>query len=236
MAALPAPEARLLIVDDETNIIELLTAGLQFHGFEVHAASDGTQALTMAKELRPDAIVTDVMMPGLDGFALVRALRADGYRMPAIFLTARDAVEDRVAGLTLGGDDYLTKPFSLAELIARIRVALRHSAARPVVEPADAVLRYADLELDERAHEVRKAGRMVELSPTEFRLLAYLLENAERVVTKAQVLDNVWNYDFGGDAGVVESYVSYLRKKLDQSDPKLIHTVRGFGYVLRSRS
>ena len=228
--------ARLLVVDDESNIVELLTASLAFHGFEVHSASDGTTALRLAKELKPDLIVTDVMMPGLDGFDLVRALRADGYRMPAIFLTARDAVEDRVAGLTIGGDDYVTKPFSLAEVVARIRVALRHSdfalRAGYEVEP-ELQLRYADLVIDERAHEVRRGNRSITLSPTEYRLLTYLVENAETVVSKAQILDHVWQYDFGGDAGVVESYISYLRKKVDIVEPKLIHTVRGFGYVLR---
>ena len=224
--------ARLLVVDDESNIVELLTASLAFHGFEVHSASDGTTALRMAKEIKPDLIVTDVMMPGLDGFDLVRALRADGYRMPAIFLTARDAVEDRVAGLTIGGDDYVTKPFSLAEVVARIRVALRHAGHVDIAEP-EPQLRYADLVIDERAHEVRRGDRAITLSPTEYRLLAYLVENAETVVSKAQILDHVWQYDFGGDAGVVESYISYLRKKVDTAPPKLIHTVRGFGYVLR---
>lgn len=235
-SARTVPEARLLIVDDEQSIIELLTASLQFHGFEVHSATDGATALSLAKRIVPDVIVTDVMMPGLDGFDLVRALRADGYRMPALFLTARDAVEDRVAGLTLGGDDYITKPFSLAEVVARIRVALRHVGRSTIAVVDDEALQYADLELDEATHEVRRAGELVDLSPTEFRLLAYLLENAERVVSKNQILDHVWQYDFGGDANVVETYISYLRKKVDRREPRLIHTVRGFGYVLRIRS
>lgn len=229
------PEARLLIVDDEAAIVELLTASLSFHGFDVISATDGTTALAMAKRERPDVIITDVMMPGLDGFDFIRALRADGFRMPALFLTARDSIEDRVAGLTLGGDDYIAKPFSLAEVIARVRVALRRT--RIDAEQSDpAVLRYADIEIDERAHEARKDGSLVELSPTEFRLLAFLVENAETVVSKARILDHVWEYDFGGDAHIVETYISYLRKKLDVTEPRLIHTVRGVGYVLRRRS
>ncbi len=232
MSASSTPEARLLVVDDEPNIVELLEASLRFHGFEVASCGDGTTALRMAKEMRPDLLVADVMMPGLNGFELVRSLRADGCTFPVLFLTAKDAVDDRVTGLTIGGDDYIVKPFSLSEVVARIRAVLRrtgHSAQTA----APGVLIYADLELDEAAHEVRRAGVVIDLSPTEFRLLEYLVENAETVVSKAQILDTVWQYDFGGDANVVESYISYLRRKIDTTEPRLIHTIRGVGYVLR---
>jgi two-component system OmpR family response regulator len=226
------PEARLLVVDDEPTIVELLEASLRFHGFEVASCGDGTTALTMAKQLRPDLMVADVMMPGLNGFELVRSLRADGYTFPVLFLTAKDGVEDRVTGLTIGGDDYIVKPFSLSEVVARIRAVLRRTGHGTRLT-APGILTYADLELDEGAHEVRRAGCIIDLSPTEFRLLTYLVENAETVVSKSQILDTVWQYDFGGDANVVESYISYLRRKVDTTDPRLIHTVRGVGYVLR---
>jgi two-component system OmpR family response regulator len=228
-----APEARLLVVDDEQNIVELLEASLRFHGFEVAACTDGKTALTLAKTIEPDLMVTDVMMPGLNGFDLVRSLRADGFQFPVLFLTAKDAVDDRVMGLTIGGDDYIVKPFSLSEVVARIRAVLKRTGRTPQsLRPG--ILAYADLELDDAAHEVSRAGREIQLSPTEFRLLRYLVENAETVVSKPQILDHVWQYDFGGEMNVVESYISYLRRKVDVDAPPLIHTVRGVGYVLRS--
>ena len=225
------PEARLLVVDDEPNILELLSVSLRFSGFEVHTASNGQQAVTLARSLKPDLLVLDVMMPELDGFEVVRRLRGEGSRAPVLFLTAKDATEDKVRGLTLGGDDYVTKPFSLEELVARIRAVLRRGDA--VQQAARTRLVFADLELDEDSHEVWKAGVPVALSPTEFNLLRYFLQNPGRVLSKAQILDHVWQYDFGGEANVVESYVSYLRRKLDTSEPRLLHTLRGVGYVLR---
>jgi two-component system, OmpR family, response regulator len=225
------PEARLLVVDDEPNILELLSVSLRFSGFEVHTASNGQQAVTLARRLKPDLLVLDVMMPELDGFEVVRRLRGEGSRAPVVFLTAKDATEDKVRGLTLGGDDYVTKPFSLEEVVARIRAVLRRGDA--VQQAAGTRLVFADLELDEDSHEVWKAGVPVALSPTEFNLLRYFLQNPGRVLSKAQILDHVWQYDFGGDANVVESYVSYLRRKLDTSEPRLLHTLRGVGYVLR---
>ncbi len=224
------PEARLLIVDDEPNIVELLSASLRFAGFEVATAATGMAALEVARNFRPDLLVLDVMMPGLDGFGVVRQLRSEGLRTPVVFLTAKDATEDKVQGLTLGGDDYVTKPFSLEEVVARIRAVLRRVAASPQEQ---ANLSFADIELDEDTHEVWKAGDLVPLSPTEFKLLRYFMQNSGRVLSKAQILDHVWHYDFGGEANVVESYVSYLRKKVDTTEPRLLHTLRGVGYVLR---
>jgi two-component system OmpR family response regulator len=224
------PEARLLIVDDEPNIVELLSASLRFAGFEVATAATGMAALEVARNFRPDLLVLDVMMPGLDGFGVVRRLRSEGQRTPVVFLTAKDATEDKVQGLTLGGDDYVTKPFSLEEVVARIRAVLRRVAASPQEQ---ANLSFADIELDEDTHEVWKAGDLVPLSPTEFKLLRYFMQNSGRVLSKAQILDHVWHYDFGGEANVVESYVSYLRKKVDTTEPRLLHTLRGVGYVLR---
>jgi two-component system OmpR family response regulator len=232
VATSPVPEARLLVVDDEPNIVELLEASLRFHGFDVTTCLDGTTALTLAKQVQPDLMVTDVMMPGLSGFDLVRSLRADGYHFPVLFLTAKDAVDDRVTGLTIGGDDYIVKPFSLNEVVARIRAVLKRTGKAAPLSRVD-VLMYDDLELDDAAHEVRRGGREIALSPTEFRLLRYFVENAETVVSKSQILDHVWQYDFGGDMNVVESYVSYLRRKVDVGGIPLIHTVRGVGYVLR---
>jgi two-component system OmpR family response regulator len=227
-----APEARLLVVDDEPNIRELLSASLRYAGFEVATAADGQQALALADSFRPDLLVLDVMMPGLDGFGVVRRLRQSGRHTPVLFLTARDAAEDKVSGLTLGGDDYVTKPFSLDEVLARIRAVLRRTAAAP--RPSEAPrLAFADIELDEESHEVLKDGTLISLSPTEFKLLRYLMSNAGRVLSKAQILDHVWNYDFNGEANVVESYVSYLRRKIDTTEPRLLHTIRGVGYTLR---
>ncbi|MCA1712897.1 MAG: response regulator transcription factor [Actinobacteria bacterium] len=224
-------EARLLVVDDEPNIVELLSASLRYAGFEVETATNGTSALQVARTFRPDLLVLDVMMPEMDGFELVRRLRGDGTRTPVLFLTARDATEDKVTGLTLGGDDYVTKPFSLEEVVARIRAVLRRTSEKEARVATR--LAFADIELDDETHEVWKAGQPVSLSPTEFKLLRYFLANPGRVLSKAQILDHVWNYDFGGDANVVESYVSYLRRKVDTSEPRLLQTLRGVGYVLR---
>jgi two-component system OmpR family response regulator len=228
-----SPEARLLVVEDEPNILELLSASLRHAGFEVATAADGTAALAAVRRTRPDLMVLDVMMPGLDGFEVVRRVRSEGERFPVLFLTARDSKEDTVTGLTVGGDDYVTKPFSLDELVARIRALLRRAGYAPATEPSH-VIEFADIQLDEDAHEVTKSGELVELSPTEFNLLRFLMENAGRVLSKAQILDHVWHYDFGGDANVVESYVSHLRRKVDTTEPRLLHTVRGVGYVLRT--
>ncbi|ETK30848.1 response regulator transcription factor [Microbispora corallina] len=225
-----APEARLLVVDDEPNIRELLSASLRYAGFEVMTASDGREAVQVAERVRPDLIVLDVMLPDMDGFSVSDRLRASGRRVPVLFLTARDATEDKVSGLGRG-DDYVTKPFSLEEVLARIRAVLRRTRSG---EGEPARLRVADLELDEDSRQVWRAGRPVRLSPTEFKLLHYFLINQGRVLSKAQILDHVWHYDFGGDRNVVESYVSYLRRKVDTAEPKLIHTLRGVGYVLRA--
>lgn len=238
MNATVAPEARLLVVDDEPNIRELLSTSLRFAGFEVHTAADGQEALRQAERVRPDLLVLDVMMPDLDGFAVTRRLRERGRDTPVLFLTAKDDVADRIAGLTVGGDDYVTKPFSLEEVVARIRAVLRRTGAGSA--PATGRLVFADLEMDEDSHEVRRGGHDVELSPTEFKLLRYLMLNPNRVLSKAQILDHVWNYDFNGEAGIVESYISYLRRKVDAGTDlegrplhPLIHTKRGVGYVLR---
>jgi two-component system OmpR family response regulator len=232
----PARAARVLVVDDEPNISALLSATLRLVEFEVRVVDSGHRALVAVEEFEPDLVVLDVMLPDLDGFDVAKRLRATGSRVPVLFLTARDAVEDRISGLSAGADDYVTKPFSLEEVVLRIRAILRRSQPELAAEagPAGAgVLRYADLEMDEDAHEVRRAGRLIDLSPTEFNLLRYLLINAGRVVSKAQILDRVWKYDFGGDGRIVESYVYYLRRKIDKAGPPLIHTVRGVGYALR---
>ena len=222
-------EGRVLVVDDEPNITELVAMALKYVGFDVATASSGRDALSSVGDFRPDLIVLDVMMPDLDGFEVCRRLRADGIRVPVVYLTARDATEDKVRGLTIGGDDYVTKPFSLEEVLARIRAVLRRTRSEAAPPGRLCV---ADLELDEDSHEVRRAGELVHLSPTEFRLLHFLMSNVGRVLSKAQILDHVWQYDFGGDANVVETYISYLRKKLDRTDSPLIHTVRGVGYRL----
>jgi two-component system, OmpR family, response regulator len=226
-----APEARLLFVDDEPNIVDLLATSLRFAGFEVATACNGSEALRLAPEFRPDLLVLDVMMPGIDGFAVVRRLRQDGLTAPVVFLTAKDSTEDKVTGLTLGGDDYVTKPFSLEEVVARIRAVLRRF--RATEPPQTTRLGFADIELDQDTHEVWKAGELVALSPTEFKLLRYFMQNPGRVLSKPQILDHVWHYDFNGEANVVESYVSYLRRKVDTTEPRLLHTLRGVGYVLR---
>lgn len=226
-----APEAQLLVVDDEPNIRELLSAALRYAGFAVATAADGDEALRAARRSTPDLVLLDVMMPGRDGYAVARTLRSEVRHVPIIFLTAKDATEDKVAGLGLG-DDYVTKPFSLEEVVARIRAVLRRSAGSDVGQ-AGARLTFADIELDDDLHEVRKDGVPVELSPTEFNLLRFLMQNPGRVLSKRQILEHVWHYDFGGDGNVVESYVSYLRRKVDTTEPRLLHTVRGVGYVLR---
>ena len=223
-------EARLLVVDDEPTILELLAGTLRFAGFDVLTAVRGGEALRAAASGRPDLILLDVMMPGCDGFEVVRRIRGGGPRIPVIFLTARDGVHDRVTGLTLGGDDYVTKPFALDEVLARIRAVLRRSRGEP---EQSARLAVADLELDDDSHEVWRAGSLVALSPNEFKLLRYLMINAGRVLSRAQILDHVWDYSFDGDGTIVESYVCYLRRKLDRGEPRLIHTIRGIGYVMR---
>ncbi|MET1155298.1 response regulator [Arthrobacter sp.] len=229
----PEPEAKLLVVDDEPNIRELLSTSLRFAGFEVVAAANGREALEAAEAHMPDLAVLDVMLPDMDGFTVTRKLRASGRHFPVVFLTARDDTEDKVTGLTVGGDDYVTKPFSLDEVVARIRAVLRRT--RPLLED-DAVIQVDDLELDDDAHEVRRGGEVIDLSPTEFKLLRYLMLNPNRVLSKAQILDHVWEYDFNGDASIVESYISYLRRKIDTNPdaPPLIHTKRGVGYLLRT--
>ncbi|MBA3489147.1 MAG: response regulator transcription factor [Longispora sp.] len=223
------PEARLLVVEDDPNIVELLSASLRYAGFDVAAAMNGAEAITVAEEHKPDLVILDVMLPDLDGFEVIRRLRSGGRRVPVVFLTARDTTDDKIRGLTLGGDDYVTKPFSLEELTARIRAVLR----RTLGSAPTGRLVYADLELDEESHEVFRGGHRVSLSPTEFKLLRYLIINSGRVLSKRQILEHVWNYDFRGDDNIVESYVSYLRRKVDNSDPRLLHTIRGVGYVLR---
>ena len=225
------PGHHLLVVDDEENLRSMLAAALQHNGFTVTAVPNGREALEMVPVARPDLVLLDVMMPELDGFEVCRRLRASGDRTPVLFLTARDATEDKVRGLTLGGDDYLQKPFSLEELVARTHAVLRRSndAGAPTT------FRCGDLFMDDDAHRVQRAGEDVSLSPTEYNLLRYLLANHGRVLSKAQILDHVWTYDIGGDGGLVETYIGYLRRKDDHVDPKLIHTIRGVGYTLRDR-
>ena len=223
---------RILVVDDESSISDLISTSLRFVGFEVRSAATGSEALTVAEEFKPHAVVLDVMLPDSDGFEVCRQLRSEGLNIGVLFLTAKDGMEDKVAGLTIGGDDYMTKPFSLEELVARLRALLRRIGVAEI-NTDDEKIRFADLELNEATHEVRRGGVLLEMSPTEFQLLRYLLINADRVVSKSQILDHVWQYDFRGDAGIVETYISYLRKKIDIYDPPLIHTVRGVGYRMR---
>jgi two-component system OmpR family response regulator len=228
----PSTGQRILVVDDEASISDLISTSLRFVGFEVRTAATGSQALSVAEEFKPHAIILDVMLPDQDGFEVCRQIRNEGAQVGVLFLTAKDGMEDKVAGLTIGGDDYMTKPFSLEELVARLRALLRRIGVVEM-DQDDEKIRFADLELDEATHEVRRAGTLIELSPTEFLLLRYLMINADRVVSKSQILDHVWQYDFRGDAGIVETYISYLRKKIDSFEPALIHTVRGVGYRLR---
>ncbi|MFH0411625.1 response regulator transcription factor [Corynebacterium sp. L4756] len=226
-------QVTVLVVDDEPNIVELLTVSLKFQGFDVRSATSGTEALRIAREINPEAYILDVMMPGMDGFELLGKLRAEGLDGPVLYLTAKDSVDQRIHGLTIGADDYVTKPFSLEEVITRLRVILRRGGAAQD-ESGDATMSYADLTLNDDTHEVTKGGEIIDLSPTEFNLLRFLMQNKEVVLSKAKILDNVWHYDFGGDGNVVESYISYLRRKIDTGDAPLIHTVRGVGYVLRT--
>jgi two-component system OmpR family response regulator len=234
---LPVPEADrqplVLVVDDEEHITELVAMGLGYNGFAVERAATGREALDAITRRRPDLAVLDVMLPDLDGFEVARRVRQTegaGPRLPIIFLTARDTTRDKVEGLRLGGDDYVTKPFSIEELIERVKAVLRRASG---IGPGDRKLSYADLELDEDTRDVWRAGRLLDLTPTEYRLLHYLLSNARRVLTRDQILENVWDYTFSGNASVLETYISYLRHKVDSVDPPLIHTVRGVGYSLR---
>ncbi|HXQ18635.1 MAG TPA: response regulator transcription factor [Acidimicrobiales bacterium] len=219
---------RVLVVDDEPSIVDAVATALRYEGFEVEEATTARSALVAAQERPPDLIILDVMLPDLDGLEVTRRLRQDGIGVPILFLTARDALEDKVAGLGAGGDDYVTKPFALAEIVARVRAIVRRLG-----DGRSEVLGIADLEMDERAHVVRRGGATIHLTATEFNLLRFFLHNPRQVLSKAQILDNVWHYDFDGDANVVETYVSYLRKKLDQYGPPLIHTIRLVGYALR---
>lgn len=223
---------RILVVDDEVSISDLIATSLRFVGFDVRTAASGSEALNVAEEFKPHAMVLDVMLPDLNGFEVCKKIRNEGQEIGVLFLTAKDGMEDKVQGLTIGGDDYMTKPFSLEELVARLRALLRRTGIIETPNDVD-LIRFADLELNEATHEARRAGHLLELSPTEFSLLRYLLLNADRVVSKSQILDHVWEYDFRGDAGIVETYISYLRKKIDIYEPQLIHTVRGVGYRLR---
>jgi two-component system, OmpR family, response regulator len=223
---------RILVVDDEPTLTDLLSMALRYEGYEVLSAATGNAAVRSAREVRPDAVVLDVMLPDLDGFEVLRRLRSHLPDVPVLFLTARDSVEDRIAGLTVGGDDYVTKPFSLEEVVARLRALLRRAGLAAAARE-DASLVVGDLSMDEDSHEVRRAGDLITLTATEFELLRFLMRNPRRVLSKAQILDRVWNYDFGGQANVVELYISYLRKKIDAGRAPMIHTLRGAGYVLK---
>lgn len=225
---------RILVVDDHPNIVDMVATVLKFHGFMISSASSAAEALLAAERDRPDLVILDVMLPDGDGFEVCRRLRADGHQVGIVFLTARDTRYDTVAGLTYGGDDYVTKPFAVDELVARVRAVLRRTTALAQQPSDDGILRYADVELDENTMLVRRAGRPVELSPTEFKLLRYLLHNPGRVLSRAQILDAVWSYDFGGGSKVVDTYIGYLRRKLEAEGAPLIVTQRGFGYALRA--
>ncbi len=222
---------RVLTVDDEPSLIELLSMAMRYEGWDVHTARSGSEAVRVAKQCQPDAIVLDMMLPDFDGLEVMRRVRAFQPYVPVIFLTARDGVSDRISGLTAGGDDYVTKPFSLEEVIARLRGLLRRSGAASPAPSTQLVV--GDLVLDEDSHEVSRSGSPINLTATEFELLRFLMRNPKRVLSKAQILDRVWNYDFGGQANVVELYISYLRKKIDAGRDPMIHTMRGVGYVLR---
>lgn len=235
------PEATIVVVDDEPSIRELVSASLHFSGFDVKTASNGTEAIDVITQTNPDIVVLDVMLPDIDGFTVTRRIRQQGVEAPVLFLTARDDTQDKVMGLTVGGDDYVTKPFSLEEVVARIRAILRRTKEQVEDDP---VIRVADLEINEDSHDVTRHGVLVDLSPTEYKLLRYLMDNEGRVLSKAQILDHVWQYDWGGDAAIVESYISYLRKKIDgvtYADDKgneqkvvpVIQTKRGIGYMIR---
>ncbi|MFS7879453.1 MULTISPECIES: response regulator transcription factor [Streptomyces] len=222
---------RVLVVDDESALADLLSMALRYEGWEVRTAGDGAEAIRINRELRPDAVVLDIMLPDMDGLAVLGRLRRELPDVPVLFLTARDAVEDRIAGLTAGGDDYVTKPFSLEEVVARLRGLLRRSGA--AAARSESVLAVGDLILDEDSHEVSRGGQEIHLTATEFELLRYLMRNPRRVLSKAQILDRVWSYDFGGQANVVELYISYLRRKIDAGRSPMIHTRRGAGYLIK---
>ncbi len=226
---------RVLVVDDEHNLTELLSMALRYEGWEVKTAGTGMAAVRAAREFEPDAVALDMMLPDMDGLEVLRRMREHNDRLPVLFLTARDAVEDRIAGLTAGGDDYVTKPFSLEEVVARLRALMRRTVL-VAAEEDDSLLTVGDLTLDEDSHEVTRGGTQIQLTATEFELLRYLMRNPKRVLSKAQILDRVWNYDFGGQANVVELYISYLRKKIDAGREPMIHTMRGVGYVLKPTS
>jgi two-component system OmpR family response regulator len=224
---------RILVVDDEPSIVDAVGMSLRYEGFDVDEAGTGRAALDAVERHPPDLIVLDIMLPDFDGLEVTRRLRARGVHTPVLFLTAKDAVDDKIAGLTVGGDDYVTKPFALAEVVARTRAILRRTQGD---QHDDGVLRFADVELDDNAHEVRRAGNPIQLTATEFNVLRFFLLNPRQVLSKAQILDNVWHYDFGGDGNVVETYVGYLRRKLDSYGPPLIHTIRLVGYIIRDDS
>jgi two-component system, OmpR family, response regulator len=222
---------RVLVVDDEATLAELMSMALRLEGWDVRSAADGVSAVRTARDFRPDAVVLDVMLPDVDGFEVLRRMRAEAPALPVLFLTAKDSVEDRIAGLTAGGDDYVTKPFSLEEVTLRLRALMRRTGVTEAGEGASLVV--GDLTLDEDSREVHRAGEPVELTATEFELLRFLMRNPRRVLSKAQILDRVWHYDFGGQANIVELYISYLRKKIDAGRAPMIHTLRGAGYVLK---
>lgn len=231
LTRLDGSPVRVLVVDDEQHLTELLSMALRYEGWEVASAGDGAQAVKVARDFQPDAVVLDWMLPDFDGLEVLRRMRADAPEVPVLFLTAKDAVEDRVAGLTAGGDDYVTKPFSLEEVVARVRALMRRTVM--VATESSSMVVVGDLTLDEDSHEVRRAGQEVSLTATEFELLRFLMRNPKRVLSKSQILDRVWNYDFGGQANIVELYISYLRKKIDHGHSPMIHTMRGAGYVLK---
>ncbi|THG30963.1 response regulator transcription factor [Naasia lichenicola] len=223
---------RVLVVDDEPTLTDLLSMALRYEGWEVKTAPDGRQAISLAREFKPDAIVLDIMLPDIDGLQVLSRVRADGADTAVLFLTAKDSLDDRITGLTAGGDDYVTKPFSLEELVARLRGLIRRSIVS-ITDENDPVIVVGDLSLDEDSHEVSRSGELIELTATEFELLRYLMRNPRRVLSKAQILDRVWSYDFGGKSSVVEIYISYLRRKIDQGRTPMIHTVRGAGYLIK---
>jgi two-component system OmpR family response regulator len=224
---------RVVVVDDEASLSDLVGMALRYEGWDVRTAADGHSALSVIREFRPDVVVLDVMLPDIDGLQVLRRMRADGRDVPVLFLTAKDALDDRIAGLTAGGDDYVTKPFSLEELVARLRGLIRRSTL-VITETADPILRVGDLTLDEESYEVRRGDRPIELTATEFELLRFLMRNPRRVMSKSQILDRVWSYDFGGRSSIVEIYISYLRKKIDFGETPMIHTVRGVGYLIKA--
>ena len=224
---------RVVVVDDEPALAELLSMAARYEGWDVRTAADGQSAISVIREFRPDVVVLDIMLPDIDGLQVLKRIRADGHDTPVLFLTAKDALDDRIAGLTAGGDDYVTKPFSLEELVARLRGLIRRSMT-VITAGSDPILRVGDLVLDEESYEVRRGDRPIELTATEFELLRFLMRNPRRVMSKLQILDRVWSYDFGGRSSIVEIYISYLRKKIDAGEKPMIHTVRGVGYLIKA--